>query len=317
MAAPARDKMNAPDHISQDHGSEMSRGSGLPPWIKVRLPGEGAYASVSEAVMKGGLHTVCESARCPNRHECFSRGTATVMILGNTCTRDCSFCAVGNGKPSPIDPDEPHRVAMAAKELKLKHVVVTSVTRDDLADGGAGVFAEVIREVRKVLPEATVEVLTPDFGGSEKDVASVLAARPDVFNHNLETVRRLQRNIRPEADYDRSLGVLKIAAAVEPGIAVKSGLMVGLGETDEEVHETMQDICAAGCNYLTVGQYLAPSGDHMPVDRYVEPDMFSRYEEDALSMGFSGVAASPLIRSSYRAGEMIAGTGANTRHGKV
>jgi len=276
-----------------------------PPWIKTRLTSGGASNVVNSALERGDLHTVCQSAMCPNKHECFHKGTATFMILGNTCTRRCAFCAVGSGTPLPTDPGEPARVAKAARELGLRHVVVTSVTRDDLADGGAGIFAAVIRELKASLPDATVEVLTPDFSGREKDLATVLSAGPDVFNHNLETVRRLQEQIRSGADYERSLGVLRYAASWKPEVTVKSGLMVGLGETDAELFATIDDLHAAGCQFLTIGQYLAPSREHRAVERYVEPAVFDKYRTYALAKGFKAVASAPLVRSSYNAGELL------------
>jgi lipoic acid synthetase len=250
---------------------------------------------------RGQLHTVCETARCPNRHECFGRGTATFLILGNICTRHCAFCAVRRGTPLPPAADEPQRVAAAAVELRLSHVVVTSVTRDDLGDGGASIFAATIGTLKKRLPDATVEVLTPDFTGAEEAVAVVLRAGPHVFNHNLETVRRMQPVVRPQADYDRSLRVLRIASQWNPAVIVKSGLMVGLGETDEELGRAMDDLRAAGCSVLTIGQYLAPSPRHAPVARFVSPRRFQEYARRALTCGFSAVASGPLVRSSYQA----------------
>ncbi len=259
------------------------------------------------------LHTVCQSADCPNRHECFNKGTATMLILGDICTRDCRFCAIGHGDPVPVDKDEPRRVAQAAKDLGLRYVVVTSVTRDDLPDGGAGMFAATVREIRSMLPASTVEVLTPDFEGEDEDIAAVLAAGPHVFNHNVETVRRLQSTIRPAADYDRSLSVLRFASAwsacarragKRPRIVTKSGLMVGLGETDEEIRETMRELRSVGCEWLTVGQYLSPSGQHAPVARYVKPERFVVYGEWAKEIGFAAVASAPLVRSSYKADEL-------------
>jgi len=276
-----------------------------PPWIKTRLTAGGASASVNSVIEHGDLNTVCQSAMCPNRHECFHKGTATFMILGNSCTRSCAFCAVESGTPLPPDPGEPERVAAAAITLGLRHTVVTSVTRDDLDDGGAGMFAKVIRELKAGIPGATVEVLTPDFGGREKDVATVLSAGPDVFNHNLETVKRLQRQIRSGANYRRSLGVLRYAAAWKPEVAVKSGLMVGLGETDTELCDAIDDLFAAGCRFLTIGQYLAPSRNHRAIARYVEPLQFDQYREYAMARGFRAVASAPLVRSSYNAGELL------------
>lgn len=255
---------------------------------------------------EAGLHTVCENAHCPNQSECYGRGTATFLILGNHCTRRCRFCAVEGGVPAAPDAAEPGRVAAAAARLKLRYVVVTSVTRDDLADGGAGAFAATILALRAACQGVLVEVLTPDFGGREADIAAVLDARPDVFNHNLETVRRLQRSIRPQADYDRSLAVLACAARRAGGPAVKSGVMVGFGETEAELFEALADLLAAGCRTLTIGQYLAPSSAHAPVARYVPPAAFDGYRETALRMGFAAVAAGPMVRSSYHAGTLYA-----------
>jgi lipoic acid synthetase len=292
----------------------------LPPWIRVRISGNRTFDAVHDLLNECNLNTVCSGAHCPNKHECFSRGTATFMILGDTCTRDCRFCAVNTGVPAPVDEDEPRRVAEAAARLKLKHVVVTSVTRDDLPDGGASLFAATILAVRERLPGARVEVLVPDFQGRESDIDVVLAARPDVFNHNVETVRRLQRVIRPAADYERSLGVLRYVAegggqraedrgqrAEDGRPVVKSGLMVGLGETDEEIHEAIMDLQRAGCELLTIGQYLAPSAKNHPVERFVTPEQFQEYAKWGVAAGFLGVASAPMVRSSYHAEEQWAG----------
>ena len=281
----------------------------LPPWIRIRIPADGQYDVVHRALESGGLNTVCRSAHCPNEHECFNRGTATFMILGRVCTRNCSFCAVETGRPGAPDPGEPGRLAAAARSLGLTHVVVTSVTRDDLPDGGAAHFARTIESLRREVPLASVEVLTPDFRGDRCCVETVLAAGPDVFNHNVETVRRLQKRIRPSADYDRSLAVLAMAAAWRPAVRVKSGLMVGLGETDAEIDETMADLRAAGCGLLTIGQYLAPSSGHAPVARFVDPERFAHFGRRALELGFSAVASAPLVRSSYRAERMVGAAG--------
>jgi lipoic acid synthetase len=282
----------------------MSR---LPPWIRIRLSQSADVSAVQRILDSGNLHTVCDGAQCPNRHECFGRGTATFMILGDTCTRACRFCAVKTGRPAPVDADEAVRVADAAKQMDLKHVVVTSVTRDDLPDGGSALFAAAIREIRLRLPKASVEVLIPDFKGDTACLAAVLEAGPDVLNHNLETVRRLQSIIRPSADYDRSLGVLRSAADWRGNrtIRVKSGLMAGLGETDVEIDEAMQDLRTAGVEFLTLGQYLAPSPKHAPVARYVTPEQFEIFGKRALELGFAGVASAPLVRSSYRAERML------------
>jgi lipoic acid synthetase len=277
----------------------------LPPWIRVRLSASERVAEVDGLLRAAGLHTVCVAAHCPNRQECFGRGTATFMILGGVCTRDCRFCAVARGPATPPDADEPQRVAAAAARLKLRHVVVTSVTRDDLADGGAGHFAATIQAVRRALPGATVEVLTPDFRGREASLRAVLAAAPDVFNHNLETVRRLQARIRPEADYDRSLRILRRAADYGGGVRIKSGLMVGLGESDEELFAALADLRQAGVEIVTLGQYLAPSRTKAPVARFVAPEAFDEYRRRALALGFKAVAAGPLVRSSYRAEQSL------------
>ncbi len=276
----------------------------LPPWFKLRFRATGRHQQVASLLRAGCLHTVCESARCPNRQECFNSGVATVMILGNRCTRDCRFCAVESGAVDPPDNDEPRRVAQLAKDLNLKHLVVTSVTRDDLPDGGAGLFAETIRITRQAT-NATIEVLTPDFLGRRESLETVFAAQPDVFNHNLETVRRLQAVVRPQADYERSLAVLAQAAAWRPAMLVKSGLMLGLGETDDELREAMEQLFKAGCRALTLGQYLAPSSQHHPVARYVTPEQFNTYAEWARETGFVKVASAPLVRSSYHAESML------------
>lgn len=276
----------------------------LPSWIKSRLACGETGLSVHKALAQTLLNTVCESAHCPNRAECFGRGTVTVMILGDVCTRNCGFCAVRSGKPGPLERDEPRRVAELAARLNLKHVVITSVTRDDIPDGGASVFAETILMLKRI-PGTTVEVLTPDFRGSDHSVARVLGALPDVFNHNLETVRRLQAHVRPRAGYKRSLKVLEQASEWKQGVRVKSGIMVGLGETDAELFEAMRDLLSAGCRYLTIGQYLSPSRNHEPVARYVHPRLFDEYRDKALGMGFNAVVSGPLVRSSYRAGELM------------
>jgi lipoic acid synthetase len=252
-------------------------------------------------ITAGGLRTVCQEARCPNAWECFARRTATFLILGDRCTRDCRFCNIASGPPRPVDPEEPRRVAEAAARLELDHVVVTAVTRDDLPDGGASHFAATIEAVRRRLPSAAIEVLVPDFGGDRAALAAVLAARPAVLNHNLETVARLYPLVRPQALYARSLALL---AAVE-GIPAKSGIMLGLGESTAEVRQALRDLHRAGCRILTLGQYLRPSPRHLPVARYVPPEEFARLGDEARAMGFSQVASAPLVRSSYRAGEFF------------
>uniref|UniRef100_A0A7V4TJG7 Lipoyl synthase n=1 Tax=Candidatus Caldatribacterium saccharofermentans TaxID=1454753 RepID=A0A7V4TJG7_9BACT len=277
----------------------------LPPWIRRRFPPQEEWERVERLLRSLSLHTVCESARCPNLGECFRRGTATFLILGDTCTRSCRFCAVKKGIPLPPDPEEPRRVAEAARTLSLHHVVVTSVTRDDLPDGGAEHFAKTIQAIRECLPQATVEVLVPDFQGSAEALEVVLAARPDVLNHNVETVPRLYPLVRPQADYARSLELLRRTRARYPGILVKSGLMVGLGETQKEVEAVLWDLKEVGCDVVTIGQYLRPTAWHLPVAAYVPPEVFAYYREYALRLGFRGVASGPFVRSSYRAEEFV------------
>lgn len=262
------------------------------------------YVRVHRLLQQQSLHTVCEDAMCPNRHRCWNDGTATFMILGNVCTRNCLFCAVGKGIPSAPEEDEPVRIAAAVRQMKLKHVVITSVTRDDLPDGGAGHFAGVVQALRG-LDGVTTEVLVPDFGGNPQAVETVLAAGPDVFNHNLETVRRLQPVIRPMASCEKSLGVLRAASARRAAL-IKSGLMLGLGETHEEVLQAMDDLLKAGCELLTMGQYLAPSAAHYPVARFLAPDEFDQLGQTALEKGFRAVASGPLVRSSFRAASLLA-----------
>jgi len=275
----------------------------LPPWLKKRLPRPQETAPVLEALRELRLATVCQEAQCPNRGECFARGTATFMILGRTCTRRCTFCAVGKGKPAPPDPDEPQRVAEAAVRLGLRHVVVTGVTRDDLPDGGSVQFARTILAVRR-RSRATVEVLTPDFKGQARHIDRVAEARPDVFNHNVETVPRLYGAVRPGADYARSLALLERVAG--RGLLTKSGLMLGLGERQDEVGQVLADLRAAGCRAVTLGQYLRPSPEHHPVVEFLPPARFEELGRIAEVMGFEAVASGPFVRSSYNAGLMAA-----------
>ncbi len=279
------------------------RPSRRPYWLITNAPDTLAIDRMEKNLREWGLATVCETAQCPNLGECFARGTATFMILGTRCTRRCRFCAVDKGAPQPIEPAEPDRVARMAQSLNLDYVVVTSVTRDDLPDGGAAQFARTIGLIRKRSSGARVEVLVPDFRGSLSALQIVCESHPDVFNHNMETVARLYPQVRPQAHYRRSLAVLEYAA--RQGMRVKSGLMLGLGETEREVKETFTDLKRAGCHYLTLGQYLAPSREHIPVARYVPPPEFEWLAENARSMGFQAVAAGPLVRSSYKAGEML------------
>ena len=277
-----------------------------PAWLKVRLNTTGEYEAVRRMIRRLSLVTVCEEARCPNIHECWARErTATFMLMGDICTRHCGFCAVGKGKPGSLDPDEPERVAEAAAELSLSHAVVTSVNRDDLADGGAAHFAATIRAIRRRMPGCTVEVLIPDFCGSREALATVLAEKPEILNHNTETVPRLYRRVRPEARYEQSLDVLRRADAFrrETGSAMKtkSGLMAGLGETEDELLATLSDLRGAGCDIATVGQYLQPHERRLPVEKYYTPEEFDDLRREGEAMGFLRVESGPLVRSSYHA----------------
>ncbi|MDJ0803237.1 MAG: lipoyl synthase [Desulfobacterales bacterium] len=276
-----------------------------PPWLKRRLPTGPVYGTVCHTLGTRRLHTVCQEAQCPNQWECFSNKTATFLILGARCTRRCRFCAVAHGPQGPPDPDEPARLAEAAAEMGLEYVVVTSVTRDDLPDGGAGIFAATIRAIRQRLPKASVEVLIPDFQGSMASLDTVLDARPDVLNHNLETVPRLYATVRPEADYRRSLALLQASRVRAPSIPTKSGLMLGLGETDDEIRQSLADLAAADCRMVTLGQYLQPSPDHLPVATFVTPEAFEGWRREALALGFDQAACGPLVRSSYQARELF------------
>lgn len=274
-------------------------------WLRRKLPDQKVLDRMDSLLKELKLHTVCDSALCPNRGECFKNGTATFMILGNICTRDCRFCAVKKGNPLPLDPEEPYHIAQAAKHLNLKHIVVTSVTRDDLADGGAEQFAQTIIEIKKLLPESTVEVLVPDFEGSGDALQKVINVHPEVINHNIETVPRLYRLVRPKAVYERSLELLKQIKIRDKDIISKSGIMIGLGEKEKEVVETMKDLREVDCDILTIGQYLKPSPHHLDVQDYSHPDKFEEYQEIGMSLGFKYVASAPLVRSSYHAGEIL------------
>ncbi|MBI5551810.1 MAG: lipoyl synthase [Desulfobacterales bacterium] len=278
-----------------------------PPWLRVRMPSGPQYEETRRLLRDGHLHTVCQEAHCPNIFECFSRHTATFLILGDHCTRDCRFCAVKQGPLQPPDPDEPRRVAQAAAEMRLRYVVVTSVTRDDLPDGGAAHFAATIAALRRAIPEVRVEVLIPDFQGDPAALAVVLAAKPDVLNHNVETVPRLYPTVRPQAQYQRSLRLLADAARQAPHIPTKSGLMLGLGESEAEIRQSLADLRAANCRLLTLGQYLQPTARNLPVVRYVPPEEFEQWHRIALDLGFEHVAAAPFVRSSYQAGEVFDG----------
>jgi lipoyl synthase len=280
-----------------------------PEWLKVRIRANDTFQGVNQMVSDLSLHTVCQEARCPNIFECWSEGTATFMILGDICTRHCGFCAVGKGKPGALDPDEPRHVGEAVRRLGVKHAVVTSVNRDELPDGGALHFANTIHWIRKLNPGTRVEVLIPDFCGKEEALNIVLAARPDVLNHNTETVARLYKRVRPDAKYEQSLDLLRRAGARKTShpMLTKSGVMVGLGETVSELLETFRDIAGTGCDILTVGQYLAPTPKHIPIERYYSPDEFGHLKSEALAMGFRYVEAGPLVRSSYHAGRHTQG----------
>lgn len=278
----------------------------LPEWIKTR-PHTGLHET-RHLLRRHGLSTVCEDARCPNRGDCFSKPTATFLILGPNCTRNCAFCSVSSGAPLAVNTQEPDQVAEAAAEMNLRYVVITSVTRDDLPDGGAGQFARSIAAVRRRLPEARVEVLTPDFKGDSSALRIVLDTGPDVFNHNVETIERLYPVVRSQADYHRSLSVLRAAKNLSPYISLKSGFMLGLGETMDEVYMLLSDLRESGCDFLTIGQYLRPTRKNLPVVKYFLPEVFDDLKELALGMGFRYVASGPLVRSSMNAEEMFNGT---------
>jgi lipoic acid synthetase len=277
----------------------------LPTWLRVNQPPAGAVARIGRHTLGKGLATVCEQARCPNRGRCFAEGTATFLILGESCTRNCAFCAVSHGVPKKVDLEEPQKVAGSVAGLGLKHAVITSVTRDDLPDGGASVFAATVRAIDDRSPGTSVEVLIPDFQGSASALQKVLDAGPDVVGHNLETIPRLYGTVRRGADYDRSLELLGSVRSVAPGIVTKSGIMLGLGESRDEVLRVVNDLVRVGCQVLTMGQYLQPTVDHHPVERFVHPDEFDELKELALDRGILQVAAAPLVRSSFRAGEIL------------
>jgi len=275
-----------------------------PSWLKRRIPSGATYQKVNMILQRSRSHTVCQKALCPNLGECFSRGTATFLILGDRCTRNCRFCAIPNGPAGLPDSGEPRRVAKAVQDMGLRYVVITSVTRDDIPDGGSVIFAETIRHIRERIPDAFVEVLIPDFNGNAHALQTVLEARPDVLNHNLETVPRLYPRVRPEAVYHGSLDLLSHARAYAPAIPTKSGLMLGLGETWEELRQVFEELIKVNCRILTLGQYLQPTKEHLPVERFVPPEEFEELRQTALEMGFSGVASGPFVRSSYHANEL-------------
>jgi lipoyl synthase len=277
----------------------------LPRWLKKSGSSIEQTRAVRQVIATRNLNTVCRSAQCPNLGECFSAGTATFLILGNICTRRCTFCAIDKGNPLPIDTEEPMRIALAIKELGLKHAVITSVTRDDLVDGGASQFAETISAIRKINPEVNVEILIPDFQGSESALDIVLTAAPDIFNHNLETIDRLYPTVRPQAEYQQSLKILAFAKECMPKLITKSGMMLGLGETKSEIFSLMNELISVKCNILTIGQYLQPSKNHHPVEKYYTPIEFDELRSIAYEKGFSAVESSPFTRSSYHAEQVI------------
>ena len=280
-----------------------------PSWLKVKAPGGPNYLRLKQLMRTLDLHTVCEEAHCPNVGECWEHGTATFMILGSVCTRNCAYCAVGHGRPNPFDAEEPVRVAEACAEMQLRHVVLTSVDRDDLPDFGAWAFAETIRQIRARLPEASVEVLVPDFQGRESSIAAVLEARPDIYNHNTETVPRLYKKCRPGGRYARVMEIFRASKRLAPDIPTKTGIILGMGETNEEVLATMRDLRAVDVDILTLGQYLRPSDGHVALDRYVTPAEFRWFYEIGMALGFRHVESGPLVRSSYHAWEQVQAAG--------
>lgn len=300
--------MRADVRASGDQGDARSEPLSRPSWLRVRFQQTPEYDRVQQLVGGLQLHTVCQSAGCPNLSECWARGTATFMLGGTQCTRRCGFCDVQTGRPQPLDAEEPARVATAIRELGLSYAVITAVARDDLPDGGAAHFAATIHAVRARAAGCRVEVLIPDFKGSEASLGTVLDADPDVLNHNLETVERLQRRVRPQAKYGRSLEILAAARRLRPDVPTKTGIMLGLGETEAEVRQTLRDIAVQSCELLTIGQYIQPSRSHLPVERYAPPAEFAEWEREARALGFREVASGPLVRSSYRA-DQLAPTG--------
>ena len=275
-----------------------------PPWLRARLPGGKAYQHLRSIIDEHRLHTVCESAKCPNMGECWGRGTATIMILGDVCTRSCGFCHIKTGRPPQLDTDEPRRVAESVRLMRLRHIVITSVNRDELADGGAAIWAQTIERVRQASPNTSIEVLIPDFCGDWGALQKVLDCRPDILNHNLETVPRMYPTVRPQGRYHRSIELLRRSKTA--GLVTKTGIMVGIGERDDEIEQLMQDVVeAAGCDLLTIGQYLQPTRDHLPVARWVTPDQFELYKHLGELLGFARVESGPLVRSSYHAEDQL------------
>ena len=298
--------------LSSDH--PMVGGCGAPPaawpqkkprWLKVTAPGGTNYRRLKNLMAEMGLNSVCQEAQCPNIGECWDAGTATFLIMGDKCTRNCPYCAIAHGRPEELDEDEPRRVAEMIEQLQLRHVVITSVDRDDLPDGGARIFGWLIDDIHARLPECSVEVLTPDFRGMRSSIERVMTARPEIFNHNMETVERLHVELRPGARYERSLEVLRYAKSLDDGVMIKTGIMLGLGEVSDDIRSFLDDALAVGVQILTLGQYLRPSVRHRPIDRYVTPDEFSEWKEYGEMLGFEHVESGPLVRSSYHAREQL------------
>lgn len=286
-----------PNSITAENGLPKRK----PEWLKVRIPASEGYSRLKKLMQEKNLHTVCEEAMCPNIGECWHRGTATFLLMGDICTRSCGFCHVKTGRPQMLDEDEPHRVAESVVAMNLSHCVLTSVNRDELPNGGAHIFANTIREIRNQLPRCTIEVLIPDFKGDRAALQEVMEARPEILNHNTETVPRLYRTVRPQANYQRSLKVLSMARELDPGTITKTGIMVGLGENKEEVLAVMRELREHNVDILTIGQYLRPSSLHLPIYRYVHPAEFKEYHDLGMEMGFRWVESGPLVRSSYHA----------------
>ena len=293
------------DIQTAEQSPDPARPKRRPDWIKVRAPSGESYEAVRELMRSKELHTVCEEAMCPNLGECWGRGTATFLMMGDTCTRSCRFCDIKTGRPSPLDWQEPNRIAQSVKAMNLRHVVITSVNRDERKDGGAPIFAMVIRRIRQLQPGCSIEVLIPDFKGNRDALKIVMDAQPEILNHNVETVRRMFRAVQPQDHYEWAEATLRNAKELDPLVLTKSGIMVGLGETFDEVVETMQDLASWGVDILTIGQYLQPSKKHMPIDRYYTPDEFAELKRLGLEMGFKWVESGPLVRSSYHAEEQV------------
>lgn len=293
-------------HLSTGELAPIEIHQKRPEWLKAKFPSGPNFRELKELMRSNNLHTVCEEAHCPNIGDCWERRTATFMILGSVCTRSCGFCAVDTGRPPTYDILEPGRVAAATRHLNLKHVVVTSVARDELDDGGAEIFARTIRAIHRQVPNCSVEVLIPDFKGREQSLRTVVEAHPEILNHNTETVPRLYLRVRPQAKYERTLTLLERAKQMDSGMVTKSGIMVGLGETRDEIHQVMSDLRSVECDVLTVGQYLRPSREHLPLEKYYTPREFEEIKLEGLEMGFSHVESGPLVRSSYHADEQVA-----------